>query len=235
LIFIFPYREKSGWGEPENGGVINSDQWDSQPCLSPDKRQLYFASRRIGGLGGSDIYVCNLLPGGRWSSPQNLGPSVNTALDEQCPFIHADNQTLFFTSSGWPGYGDDDLLYTKKLPDGKWSSPVNLGYPINTIDREGTLYIAADGKNAYYASDRTDSHGGLDIYNFELPEDMRPVKTLWVKGKVTDKKTKSGLSSTVELIDLKTNTVVSNAQTDAQGKLFNNASCWKRLCIQCKP
>ena len=213
----FSYREKGGWGEPENGGVINSDQWDSQPCLSPDKRQLYFASRRVGGLGGSDIYVCNLLPGGRWSSPQNLGSSVNTALDEQCPFIHADNQTLFFTSSGWPGYGDEDLLYTKKLPDGKWSTPINLGYPINTIDREGTLYIAADGKNAYYASDRTDSRGGLDIYNFELPEDMRPIKTLWVKGKVTDKKTKSGLSSTVELIDLKTNTVVSNVQTDAEG------------------
>ncbi len=213
----FSYREKDSWTEAENAGNINSDQWDSQPCLSPDKKQLYFASRRFGGLGGSDIYVSNLLPSGRWGSPQNLGTSVNTPGDEQCPFLHADNQTLFFTSTGWQGYGDDDLFYTKKLPDSKWSTPVNLGYPINTIDREGTLYIAADGKTAYYASDRTDSRGGLDIYTFELREEMRPVKTLFVKGKVIDKKTKNGLVSTVELIDLKTNTVISNLQTDAEG------------------
>jgi outer membrane protein OmpA-like peptidoglycan-associated protein len=216
----FSYREKDKWGAPQNGGAINSDQWDSQPCLSPDKKQLYFASRRIGGYGGSDIYVCNLLPNGNWSLPINLGPTVNTATDEQCPFIHADNQTLFFTSSGWPGYGDDDLYYVKKQPDGKWGNPVNLGYPINTIDREGTLYIAADGKTAYYAGERSDSRGGLDIYSFELREDMRPVKTLWVKGKVSDNKTKQGLVSTVELIDIKNNTVISNVQTDAGGNYF---------------
>jgi outer membrane protein OmpA-like peptidoglycan-associated protein/tetratricopeptide (TPR) repeat protein len=213
----FSYREKDKWSQPQNAGIINSDQWDSQPCLSPDKKHLYFSSRRIGGYGGSDIYVSNLLPNGNWSSPINLGPTVNTATDEQCPFIHADNQTLFFTSSGWPGYGDDDLFYVKKLPDGKWSTPVNLGYPINTIDREGTLYIAADGKTAYYAGERNDSRGGLDIYSFELREDMRPAKTLWVKGKVTDKKTKQGLLSSVELIDLNTNTVLSNVQTDVEG------------------
>jgi outer membrane protein OmpA-like peptidoglycan-associated protein len=213
----FSYRYKDKWGEPQNAGVINSDQWDSQPCLSPDKKHLYFSSRRIGGYGGSDIYVSNLLPNGNWSLPINLGPTVNTATDEQCPFIHADNQTLFFTSSGWPGYGDDDLYYTKIQADGKWSTPVNLGYPINTIDREGTLYIAADGKTAYYAGERSDSRGGLDIYSFELREDMRPVKTLWVKGKVTDKKTKLGLSSSVQLIDLGTNTTISNVQTDAVG------------------
>ncbi|TMI66078.1 MAG: flagellar motor protein MotB [Bacteroidetes bacterium] len=213
----FSYRNKDKWGEPQNAGVINSDQWDSQPCLSPDKKHLYFSSRRIGGFGGADIYVSNLLPNGNWGLPINLGPTVNTATDEQCPFIHADNQTLFFTSSGLPGYGDDDLYYTKLLPDGKWSTPVNLGYPINTIDREGTLYIAADGKTAYYAGERSDSRGGLDIYSFELREDMRPVKTLWVKGKVTDKKTKQGLSSSVELIDLSSNVVISNVQTDQQG------------------
>ena len=213
----FSYREKDKWSEAENAGIINSDQWDSQPCLSPDKKHLYFSSRRPGGFGGSDIYVSNRLPSGNWGLPVNLGPTINTATDEQCPFIHADNQTLFFTSSGWPGYGDDDLFYVKKLTDGKWSQPVNLGYPINTIDREGTLYIAADGKTAYYAGERNDSRGGLDIYSFELREEMRPTRTLWVKGKVTDKKTKQGLLSSVELIDLSTNTILSNVQTDARG------------------
>ena len=213
----FSFREKDKWGAQQNAGAVNSDQWDSQPCLSPDKKQLYFSSRRQGGYGGSDIYVSNLLPNGNWGIPINLGPTVNTATDEQCPFIHADNQTLFFTSSGWPGYGDDDLYYVKKLPENKWSAAINLGYPINTIDREGTLYIAADGKTAYYAGERSDSRGGLDIYSFELREDMRPVKTLWVKGKVSDKKTSQGLISSVELIDLSNNTVISNVQTDAEG------------------
>lgn len=212
------YLTSQGWSEALNlGGRVNSDQWESQPCLSPDKRDLYFASRQFGGMGGSDIYVCHLQTNGKWSEPENLGPSVNTPGDEQCPFIHADNQTLYFTSNYWPGYGDDDLFYTRKGPNGAWSNPVNLGYPVNTINKEGTLFITADGKTAYYASDRSDSKGGLDIYSFELREDVRPYKTLWVKGQVFDKKTTKGLPSAVELIDLATKQTISKVQTDESG------------------
>ena len=212
------YLTPQGWSEAVNlGGKINSDQWDSQPCLSPDKRDLYFASRRFGGYGGSDIYVCHLQTNGKWSDPENLGPGINTAGDEASPFIHADNQTLFFTSSGLQGYGDEDLFMCRKGPKGDWSVPVNLGYPINTIDREGTLFIASDGKTAYFASDRADSYGGLDIYTFEMREDIRPYKTLWVKGKVFDKKTNKGLPSAVELIDLRNNQLISKVQTDETG------------------
>lgn len=212
------YLIPQGWSEATNlGGIVNSDQWDSQPCLSPDKRDLYFASRRFGGFGGSDIYVCHLKTNGRWSEPENLGAGINTPGDDQCPFIHADNQTLYFTSNGWQGYGDNDLFYVRKGPDGKWSKPMNLGYPINTIDDEGTLFIAADGKTAYYASDRSDSHGGLDIYSFELREDVRPYKTSWVKGRVFDKKTTKGLPSAVELTDLETKQLISKVQTDELG------------------
>lgn len=215
------YKAPGGWLVPENlGQVINSDQWESQPCLSPDKRDLYFASKRNGGYGGSDIYVSHLLPDGRWSYPENLGPGINTPGDEQCPFIHADNQTLYFTSNHWPGYGDEDLFYVRKQPGGKWTEPVNLGYPINTIDREGTLFIAADGKTAYYASDRSDSKGGLDLYSFELRENIRPFKTLWVKGKVFDKKTGAGIASSVELTDLAGKQTISKVLTDESGNYF---------------
>jgi len=212
------YLDKYGWTEATNlGGWVNSDQWESQPCLSPDKRELYFASRRSGGLGGIDIYVSRLQENGKWGEPENLGPGINTSGDEQCPFIHADNQTLYFTSNSWPGYGDDDLFYVRKGPGGDWSKPVNLGYPINTINREGTLFIDATGKTAYYASDRSDSKGGLDIYSFDLREDIRPNKTLWVKGQVFDKKTTKGLPSAVELIDMATKQTISKVQTDEQG------------------
>ncbi|HZI00665.1 MAG TPA: OmpA family protein, partial [Flavisolibacter sp.] len=191
--------------------------WESQPCLSPDKRSLYFASRRFGGFGGSDIYVSHLLPNGSWTDPENLGPEINTASDETSPFIHADNQTLYFSSNTLPGYGEADLFLVRKINDGKWGAPDNLGYPINTINEEGTIFVAADGKTAYYSSDRSDSRGGLDIYSFELRKDIRPFKTLWVKGKVFDKNTKAGLPSAVELIDLATKQVISKVQTDETG------------------
>jgi outer membrane protein OmpA-like peptidoglycan-associated protein/tetratricopeptide (TPR) repeat protein len=212
------YKTPEGWSPAFNlGNKLNTDQWESQPCLSPDKRDLYFTSRRQDGLGGSDIYVAHLLPSGRWSEPENLGAGINTSGDESTPFIHADNQTLFFASNGLPGYGGDDIFVVRKGLDGKWGKPENLGYPINTIDHEGSLFIGADGKTAYYASDRGDSKGGLDLYSFELREDVRPARTLWVKGKVYDNKTKSGLPSAVELIDLGTKRTISRVQTDETG------------------
>ena len=212
------YLTTEGWSEPENlGSKINTEAWESAPSLSPDKRNLYFASRKPGGYGGTDIYVSQRLPNGQWAEPENLGPEVNTIGDESCPFIHADNQTLYFTSNGHVGYGGDDLFLVKKGPKNAWSKAINLGYPINTIENEGSLVIAADGKTAYYASDRSDSRGGLDLYTFELRSDIRPARTLWVKGKVFDEKTKKGLPSAVELTDLGNKQLLSKVQTDATG------------------
>lgn len=212
------YLTKNGWSEPQNlGWDVNTEFWESTPSLSPDKRDLYFSSDRPGGYGGRDIYVSHRTEKG-WSKPENLGPEINTPGDESTPFIHADNQTLYFNSSGLPGYSEKpDLFVTRKQPDGKWSKPENLGYPINTIGDEGSMIVDADGKTAYYSSDKIDSKGGLDIYTFELRKDLRPLKTLWAKGKVYDKKTGSGLPSTLLLTDVNTQQTVSRLQTDEDG------------------
>lgn len=213
------YLTKNGWSEPENlGPNVNSEFWESTPSLSPDKRDLYFSSNVPGGFGGKDIWVCHRNENGKWEEPLNLGPEINTPGDESTPFIHADNRTLYFNSTGHPGYSDKpDIFVTRKLPGGKWSKPENLGYPINTIDDEGSMVVAADGKTAYYSSDRSDSKGGLDIYTFELREDLRPLKTLWVKGHVYDIKTKNGLPSSVELTDVNSRELISKLQTDEDG------------------
>jgi outer membrane protein OmpA-like peptidoglycan-associated protein len=213
------YLTKNGWSEPENlGPNVNSEFWESSPSLSPDKRDLYFSSSAPGGYGGADIWVCHRDDNGKWSVPYNLGPEINTAGDEGTPFIHADNQTLYFNSNGQPGYSENaDLFVSHKLPNGKWSKAENLGYPINTIDDEGSLIVAADGRTAYYASDRSDSKGGLDIYTFQMREDLRPLRTLWVKGKVYDNKTRAGLPSTVELTDINNGQLMSKLQTDEEG------------------
>ena len=213
------YLTKNGWSEPQNlGPNVNSEFWESTPSLSPDKRDLYFSSNVPGGFGGKDIWVCHRNDNGKWGAPLNLGAEINTSSDESTPFLHADNQTLYFNSNGHPGYSEKpDLFITKKLPDGKWSKPLNLGYPINTIDDEGSMVVAANGKTAYYSSDRSDTKGGLDIYTFELRQDLRPLRTTWVKGKVYDKNTKEGLPSTVELTDVNTRQLMNKLQTDEDG------------------
>lgn len=213
------YKTKNGWSEAENiGPLVNTDFWESSPSLSPDKRDLYFASSQAGGLGGKDIWVSHRMPSGKWSRAENLGEAVNTAGDESCPFMHADNQTLYFNSNGHAGYGMTDLYFAKKVSDSSWLEAENLGYPINSIDDEGSLIVAADARTAYYASDRSDTKGGLDLYQFTLKEDIRPLKTLWVKGRVTDLKTGQGLPSSVELTDINTRNVISKVQTDEEGQ-----------------
>jgi outer membrane protein OmpA-like peptidoglycan-associated protein/Tol biopolymer transport system component len=216
-LFI-SYRTTDGWSSPENlGPNFNTEFFESAPSLSPDKRDLYFTSDRPGGYGGNDIYVCHRKENGHWSPPENLGPTINTAGDESWPFIHVDNNTLYFTSNGLPGYGGTDLFVSRKTATGEWGVPENLGYPINTIENEGSLVVAADGKTAYYASDRSDSRGQLDLYTFELRDDLRPARTFWVKGRVYDIKTGRGLPSSVELGDLKNKRIVSKLQTDETG------------------
>ncbi len=213
------YKTKNGsWTEPENiGPVVNTDYWESSPSLSPDKKDLYFSSSREGGYGGKDIWVTHRLANRKWGRPVNLGPEINTSADEGCPFIHADNHTLYFNSNGHLGYGMTDLFLSRKLNDSTWSKAENLGYPINTIDDEGSLIVASDGKTSYYASDRGDTRGGLDLYCFELREDIRADRTLWVKGKVYDKKTNAGLPSSVELTEIGSRKIISRLQTDEDG------------------
>ena len=213
------YKNKNGeWSEAENmGRNINTDAWESAPSLSPDKRDLYFSSTRPGGFGGSDIWVSHRTENGRWQKPENLGPTINTSGDDGCPFIHADNQTLYFNSNGHAGYGLSDLFVSRKNEKGEWQTPTNLGYPINTIDDEGSLIVSADGKTAFYASDKGDFKNGLDLYSFELREDIRAQKTFWVKGKIYDKKTNAGLPSSVELTTIDSGYVLSKLRTDEEG------------------
>ena len=161
------------WGKPRNmGPAINTGHWESQPSLSADGKELYFVSDRPGGYGGTDIWMCRRHDGG-WDPPENLGPAVNSAGNEAGPFIHYDNQTLYFSSTGHTGMGGSDLFVSRRQPDGTWSEPQNLGYPVNTEGDESRLVVSADGRTAYFASDHLGGMGKNDIYRFVLPESMR--------------------------------------------------------------
>lgn len=215
------YSTPDGWSEPENlGYAINSEYWESAPSLSPDNKTLYFCSDRAGGYGGKDLYKCERLPNGRWGKAINMGGVINSNGDDLYPYIHPDNQTLYFASNGHLGYGNTDLFICRKDVFGDWQKPENLGYPINTINDEGSIAISSDGGTAYYASDRSDSYGGLDIYRFEMPEAYRPFKTIFVRGRVTDAKTGKGVPCSLELTDNTNATSLLKIQVDELGKYF---------------
>jgi outer membrane protein OmpA-like peptidoglycan-associated protein/tetratricopeptide (TPR) repeat protein len=215
------YLTNNGWSERQNlGAAINTEYWESAPCLSPDKKYLYFASDRPGGYGGSDIYVSTRMANGKWSLPQNLGSTINTGGDESCPFIHADNETLYFNSNGHEGFGGTDLFLSKKSTNG-FLIPQNLGFPINTINDEGSLFVTADASTGYFASDRSDTKGGLDIYVIQLGTNIQPSTTSWVEGRVYDSASGKGLMAIVEVIDLESKVVVSELEADGQGNYLS--------------
>lgn len=220
-------REGKDWSKPFNiGAPVNTAGWESQPSLSADGRTLYFTSTRPGGKGGYDIWKSDLKTDGSWTNPVNLGPNINTAYDEQSPFIHPDGQTLYFSSNGWPGLGNKDLFISRKdsslhHSEGlNWNKPENLGYPINTFGEESGLTIGSNGKTAFFASDHPGGFGGLDLYSFELPVDLRPKPVTYVKGKVIDKKTTGPLTARIRITNLKNGQVVYDDTNDEDSGEF---------------
>ncbi|HEX7411731.1 MAG TPA: OmpA family protein [Bacteroidales bacterium] len=209
-------RNGNQWSEPLNvGPIVNSEQWDSQPSLASDGRTLYFASKRKGGKGNSDIWKSVMQTDGKWSIPENMGDSINTSEAEMTPFIHPDGKTLYFASKGHPGMGGADLFVSRADASGKWSKAVNLGYPLNTAADDISLVVSATGDTAYFSSDNFGGKGKTDIYSFLLPPSAKPNPVSYVKGIVTDAKTKAHLQASFELSDLSTGEVVVRSLSDA--------------------
>ncbi len=208
------------WTRPVNiGRNINSNYSEKQPTLSPDGNTLYFISDRNGGFGGYDIWKSVILPNGNFSAPENLGNTINTSGDETSPYIHFDNKTLYFASNLHVGMGGYDIFISRHKENGEWSTPKNLGYPINSWHDEEGLFINARGDMAYYSSDREIT--GRDIYRFELYEDMRPEPVSYVKGTVYDSKTREPLGAYFELIELKkAETVMESASDTEKGEFL---------------
>ena len=201
-------KKGDDWAKPFSlSAPINTSGWEAQPSISADGRTLYFVSNRKGGYGGYDIWKSNLTDKG-WSNPENMGPEINTAYDEQSPFIHPDDSTFYFCSNGWPGMGNKDLFVSRLSKNGKWQKPENLGSPINSSGDENGLTLTANGSYAFFSSDNLKGYGGYDIYTFELPANLRPNIVTYVKGTVADKKTKAPLEAAIEIIDLQKNVSV---------------------------
>lgn len=146
----------------------------------------------------------------------NLGGIVNTPFSDYSPFLSQDGKTLYFASAGHPGYGNDDIFKTV-LENGKWSIPINLGRPLNTDGKDTYFTIGGSGEIGYFASNR--QSGQLDLFEVEIPEEMRPTPTVVVEGVVTNAKTKSLVGAYVMVEDVNTGELIAiNKSNSATGK-----------------
>lgn len=221
-IYESYYLGNGKWGKAKNlGSAINSPVWESQPSISPDGKDLYFVRGKDSFGGVKNIWVSHLRQDGTWTKAMPLPENINTQFEEEAPFMYFDNETLFFTSDGHPGFGRKDFFYTKKQPDGSWGTPVNLGYPINTHRNEFSLVIGPDGFTTIFASNRAEgSNGDLDLFWFEMPKEHRTVPVAWVKGTIRDAKTKKPQMADIELYDLSSGALFTALKSGEIGDYF---------------
>lgn len=232
---IFYSQKINGrWTRPRNAGTaINTNQWETQPSFSSDGKTLYFIRgiRGRDGIKDQDIYSSTISDDGKFLPAVKISSLVNTPMKEESVFIHPDNQTLYFSSEGHPGMGGLDIFMSRRQPNGEWGTPVNLGFPINSADDDNSLLVDPAGELAFFASNRKGGHGGLDIYQFELPADVRPEKITYVKGKVFNAKTKEPLEASFELLDLETQQTVTKSFSQQNGQFFVTLTANKNYLV----
>ena len=205
-IFYARSEGHGKWGKLESL-PFNSDEYSvAHPALSPDGNRLYFASDMPGGFGGMDLYYSDK-ENGRWGPPQNLGPTVNTEGHEIFPTVAPDGQ-LYFASDGHIGLGGLDVFSTKETAPGTWSSPENLGAPINSHADDFGIIFNREGTCGFFTSNRDGGIGKDDIYSFR--KTAIPVEVL-----VYDQKTDLPLQGAQVFVACMDDTL----STDAQGKI----------------
>ena len=189
-IYFSIRRADGTWSEAQNAGpAINTTQWESQPCLSADGRELFFVRESRQGQGNANIWRAELREG-RWVDVRPLPATINTPGMESTPFLHADGRSLYFASDGHLGLGGTDLYLSRRLNDTAWSVPQHLAYPLNDhLDNFG-LVVRPDGSEAFLA--RGGMYEGaerVDLYQLSLPKAYQPTPILWWTVWVADRTT----------------------------------------------
>lgn len=235
-IYVSRLSSSGKWGAPKSvGKPINTTYWEGGACVSPDGKTLYLISERPGGMGHGDIYVAQRKTRTEWDTPVNIGAPVNTEEDEGGLFLAPDGKTLFFSSKGHNSMGGYDIFKTT-FENGKWSTPVNLGYPINTVNTDVCFSVTIDGKTGYFNSDRKGGLGERDVYKVDLTnypvleKDMKlkpktasnepaPVMAI-LKGDVFDASANKGLEVELKVYNESGEEVASTTSNESTGEYF---------------
>ena len=196
------YSRKIGknWIFPQELNIesLVNESKSSSYAFGSNGKTLLMSIQNQESHGGLDLYVSFLNDNGTWTKPMNLGDDINTAANEGTPFLSADGKTLFFSSSGYPGYGGQDLFYSKRLTEDwtQWSYPVNLGSSINSKGWDLYFTINAKGDEAYFVS-TYNSRGREDIFKIELPSNYKPGNVRLVQGRVLDSETQKPIAAKI--------------------------------------
>lgn len=183
--------------------TLNSKFLESTASITPDGKVIYFASNRPGGKGGMDIWKTEMKADGSWTAPVDLGPEVNTKDNEDAPFIHPDQKTLFFTSDGHNTMGGSDI-FQSKLVNGKWTKAENMGYPVNTTANDNYFTLIADGTRGYFSSDRKGGQGAQDIYFLNMPANVSGTPLTMIKGRILNMETGKPIPTKMYVVDNET-------------------------------
>ncbi len=204
------------WQRPVNLGAVNTGGWESQPCLSPDGRMLFFTrGRGRPGQRQHDLYMAQTGVDGRFTDARPLPDGINTAGQEMRPFLHPDGRHLYFASDGHPGMGGLDLFVCEMGPDGAWGEPVNLGYPLNTPEDESGMVVASDGRTGYFARSLD---GQLDVHVFDVPESAQADPTAALEGRIAALDGTGLPQGVVRLLDGVTGEAFAVGRTGADGQ-----------------
>ncbi|MFN5183674.1 MAG: tetratricopeptide repeat protein [Bacteroidota bacterium] len=214
---------------------VNTTYWEDGACMSPDGKKIFFVSEspkygKEKGFGGGDIWMIEKISKTEWSKPVNLGPTVNTPYQEVGIFLAPDGKTLFFCSNSQESMGDYDIFKTT-FTNGKWTKPVNLGFPFNSERKDGPFVMSADHHTGYFSSERKGGLGGADIYKIDLTnyplleddmkkEEQSKPKLSILKGAVLDGFAGTGIEGIEIKILNEKNEVVSTIVTDNMGEYF---------------
>ena len=198
------------WGNLQLlGPEINTPMgWESQPALSAEGDELFFASARKNstldddGNPTMDIYVSIKDENGHWSHAEKLPFPISTSAQEKAPFIHPDGKTLYFSSTRLPSGGGYDLWVSRRDSMNVWSEPVNLGMPVNTTGDEHGLVVSSNGNEAFFASRRNGTKG-LDILSFPLPNELKPEAVKVIHGVVDPTPPSDDIRLTIEYVQSK--------------------------------
>jgi len=216
-IYISQYNGKA-WSKPEPF-QFNTPALETSACISADGKQMFFISDRG---GNKDIYICRRLPKGeKWFPPQKMNGNINTGEDEESPFMHADGQTLFFSSKGHNNMGGYDIFKASLNTKGVFSYPENLGYPINSVGDDLYFSLSPDAKVGYFSSEKSTGFGGQDLYTIKMPPPALPVGVALFQGKVVDQQSGLPTKAKVTITDNEANVVVHTSETnDVDGKFL---------------
>ena len=184
---------------------VNSGYNQGKVSISADGTEMYFSSDRSGGYGKKDIYKITKNEKGEWTGTSNPGSQINTKYDEEAPYIHSDKKTLYFCSNGQKSMGGYDIFKTILKDDGEWSTPVNLSYPINTINNECDFSISASGQTGYYSKIYDKISGKRHIYTFTINQN---IPLTLVKGTIMAGDPLKPVAAKIKVIDKETNTRV---------------------------